>query len=367
MKYSPYSHSRIEKASCPFSFKNKYVDRVKGRDHESSQFGKSFHDIVADVIRAQVSEKSYELFGQEGLIRRHMPLSIGHMMQSMVEIFETFRKRFYINRETIVGVEESLAIDEFGNEARWDDAWLRGIVDVIEIDGDTLTITDHKTQWNILNDEDMRKNEQLTMYCYLAHKHYPQLTKFRVQIYFARYGTYRRSERTMEDLEKFEAITRERISQVEAIEEFVPIPGRWCMYCECMNDCPLAKYEPKSTTIPEVITADQVVEMARLLNVREEQIKRLRAALQMYCSEHGSIEYSDKQRYGYVPTESETWNPAELKKVLDEHGQDITEHVNISVRSVRKLINQAQRLHPDLADAVEGIAKTVKKTTFKRH
>jgi tellurite resistance-related uncharacterized protein len=144
MKYGPYSHSRIQTGYCPLAFKKRYIDQDQGVQRGNAGFGKVVHLIIADIIKAQVDNVAYDV---TELIKFHMPHDLLPRLGEMQDIFETFTKRFHFNKSNVVGVEEAVAVDFDGREAPWAQSYLRGVLDVIEIDGEHATVTDHKTQF----------------------------------------------------------------------------------------------------------------------------------------------------------------------------------------------------------------------------
>jgi hypothetical protein len=362
MKYGPYSHSRIQTGHCPFAFDKRYRKHERGVSRGNAGFGKVIHLIVADVIKAQVRQDAYDV---SELMNKHITHDLLPRIREMQDILHIFSHRFEFNRHRVVGVEENIAIDFEGNEAKWEDSYLRGVLDIIEIEGNHVTITDHKTQYNILSKEQMDTNSQLTMYCYLAKCLYPQLEKFTVKIYFARYGAYRTSQRTLEDLDKFRQEVDITINQIEAIEEWVPIAGANCAFCEFIHSCPLAQYDPKGMDPPEVLTDEQAVKEARLIRVREEQVKRAKERLKAYCSANGDVQVSGDYAFGFVANSTVNWSPKTVKEVFERHGHEIDGHISFSKTSLRRLISQAKRLDPEFADDLERAGSETQETRFK--
>lgn len=362
MKYGPYSHSRIQAGHCPLAFRKRYIDKERGIARGNSGFGKVIHLIVADIIKAQVRQEAYDV---SVLLNRHMTHELLPRMREMQDVLEIFSHRFEFNRNHVVGVEENMAIDTGGNEASWDNAYLRGVLDLLEIDGAHATIVDHKTQYNILSKSQMDNNLQLTMYCYLAKCCYPQLQKFTVKIYFARYGAYRSSTRTLQDLDKFRQEVDISIAKIENIEEWVPIAGAGCAFCEYIHSCPLAQYDPKGMNPPEVMTAQQAVREARLIRVREEQIKTAKERLKGYCASNGDIQVSGDYAFGFVANDVTNWDPTEVKAVFKKHNHEIDGHISFSKTALQRLINQAKRLDPEFANDLERAGKQTKETRFR--
>jgi len=362
MKYSPYSHSRIQTGNCPFAFKKRYIDRDRGIQRGNSGFGKVLHLVIADIIKAMVARREYSA---DRLLELHMDTAELSRTSEMLDILNTFHHAFVLNRDKVAGIEEAIAVNFDDSEAPWEDSYLRGVLDLIEIDGTHATITDHKTQFNILAQTQMDDNLQLSMYCYLAKCMYPQLTRFTVKIYFARYGAYRQSTRTLADLDAFRRTIDIMIGKIESIEEWVPIACSSCAFCEYISACPLAQYDPKGLVPPEVMTQAQAVREARLLRVREEQIKVAKERLKAFSSANGPIEISGDYAFGFVENCSTEWSPKEVREVFERHDHSLDGHVNFSKTNLRRLIKQAQRLDPDFASDLEEIGKDKKSTRFK--
>lgn len=362
MKYGPYSHSRIQTGYCPFAFRRRYIERKKGVQRGNSNFGKVIHLILADIIKAQVVKSSYNI---TELIEKHIEHELLERLREIQEILQTFSYQFTFNADKVVGVEEAIAVDIDGNEAPWDDCYIRGVLDLIEIDGTHATIIDHKTQFNILNQEQMDHNLQLSLYCYLAKCMYPQLQSFTIKIYFARYGVYRSSQRSLSDLEKCKQELDISISKIEEIEEWVPISGNGCAFCEYIHECPLAQYDTAGKEPPQVMNEDQAVKEARLIRVREEQVKIAKERLKAWCSSNGPISVSEDFSMGFVANEKTEWVPGEVRKIFDDHGHEIDPYMKFSTTDIKKLLSRAKRLDPEFADDLERAAKVSKETRFK--
>lgn len=362
MKYAPYSHSKISKAHCPYAFKRRYIDRDKGRTTGNLRFGAAVHQIMADILNANVRQQPYDVIE---VMKQNTWIDLVNRVDEIRDITNTFIDKFQVNLDNVVGVEEKVAIDINGKDADWDKAYLRGILDIVEIDGTHATITDHKTQYNILSDEDMAKNSQLTFYALLTKAFYPQVESFTVRIYFARYGFTKSADRTIEDIQRCWENLQVKVSAIESIDEWVPIPGPTCSICEHMHECPLAKYDPKGNEVSIVMNASEAVRQAKLLRVREEQVKRIKAALSRYSGIHGPIKASDEWEYGYIKRESVDWPIEQTCETFKNHDHSIEAHISFSKPSMRKLIARAKRLDPEFADELESICKHKSSTTFR--
>lgn len=362
MKYAPYSHSKIQRGHCPFSFKRRYIDKAKGIPGEQLLFGQVVHRIIADILNALV--KHHEVFYPE-IIKEHTPVRLINRVEEIQHLIDIFREKFDVNYDNVVGIEEKVAIDLRGYGTDWDAAYIRGILDIVEIEGKHATITDHKTQYNILSDDDMRNNPQLTFYALLTKMFYPQVETFTVRIYFARYGFTKASERTLEDIHRYWNTLQIQIGTIENIDEWIPIPGQTCSICEYMHECPLAAYDSSGLEVPAVMNEAEAIKQAKLLRVREEQVKQAKSLLAHYASIHGPIHVSDKWSYGYVPRQSVEWPVEATKETFRRHDHSIDPHISFDKPSMKKLVARSKRLDPDFADELESICHHKSSTTFK--
>ncbi len=365
MKYAPYSNSKIAKGHCPFAFKKTYIEKVQKRRLENLEFGAAVHDIIADILEARLKGEGMNRDDVIGIINHRTPHSVSHRIEEVMGIINIFQDKFRMNMRDVVGVEEKISIDSDGNEAPWESGHLRGIIDILEINGNHAIITDHKTQFNVLSDRDMDSHEQLSFYCLLIKSFYPQVEKFTVRIYFARYGVTKQSTRTMEDLVRYLDVVESRIQSIEGIEEWVPIPGPTCTICEHIHLCPLAQYDQEDRDDLLIVDAASASRAAKLLRVREVQVQRIKDALRSYSAKHGPIKVSDSWSYGHVPKQSQEWPVKQTEDVFKRHGYDMTDHIGFSATSMRKLVNRARRLDAEFCEDLEKTAREKVNTSFK--
>jgi hypothetical protein len=169
----------------------------------------------------------------------------------------------------------------------------------------------------------------------------------------------------MEDVVRCADVVEAKIKSIESIEEWVPIPGPTCTICEHLHLCPLAQYDPNDIDDSMIMRPEDAIRFAKLLRVREVQVKRLKEALRAHCSRHGPISVSDVWQYGYVPTETTNWPNEETREVFRRHGHDILDHISFSKTSMRKLVKRAQRLDEEFAEDLASVSKQKKDTSFR--
>ncbi len=365
MKYAPYSHGRLNMARCRMAFKKKYIDELPEIKGPNTEFGSITHRVFEKIMRARVEEEEYDV---REIIESCSTDGVTGRSGELYDIVEKFVNYFRVDPTKVAGIEEKLAVDADGNPMDFHDdgAYFRGIIDLLEIEGDRATITDYKTQFNILNQEDMDKNVQLSRYCWLVSKHFPQIKEFTVRIYFARYGATRTSERTLEDIEKTGVEIDLSIKEVEKTEVFGAIPSDVCLYCGYSESCPFVTgavdYDPGDVIIDET----DAQEVASHLVAMKARIKKLDKSLRDYCAENGKVVVSDDYSYGFVDKKASSFDPQRvLDVIMAERPEDVLEVVSVPVTRVDKYIKKMRKEDPEIASSLEALREYTIKTDFK--
>ena len=109
--------------------------------------------------------------------------------------------------------EQELALDEQLNPVDWKSprAWVRGIIDLLIVDGDTAWVVDYKTGSNKYPDLD-----QLTLMSLLIFAHYPEIKEVYSALLFVVKEGFVKSSMKRVDAEKHWWKYRERVGKIEA-------------------------------------------------------------------------------------------------------------------------------------------------------
>jgi hypothetical protein len=194
----------IDKAACPKYLKLHYVDKVDDKYVRiAAERGSAAHAAIAELIgicqEAQIQPSSLSLEQIAEAVKRHTGHHILPETGDILSWTRLWAERYKISKY-IYGVEEKVGLDHAYDDTEWDDASYRGILDVIDIEGTHLTVTDWKSQPHILNQSELDAHEQGTMYCWLASKLYPHIETFTFRIWYLRYGFYAETTRSVADL-----------------------------------------------------------------------------------------------------------------------------------------------------------------------
>lgn len=364
IKLSP---SFMVKAACPFYLKCQYVDKLDDRYiRVAAERGKAAHQAIDEILNYCLDNEIPPSEISDGMTRDALERHSSHgILGEILDVFKWVRKwkeNFPLPAH-VIGVEQKIALDTDYDEVDFSDASYRGILDLLQIRGNHAIVTDWKSQPNILSQTDMDAHEQGTMYCWLVQKLYPHVEKFTFRIWFLRYGFYKETFRTESDLEEFEQALIIKERKIEQINNWDPIPGPQCQYCDFIHRCPIA--QDLSPISSEIIDQKQAVIAAQKITVMSSLIGELKAKLKEYVKKNDEILIGDNWIYGYQTSNSKSYPPEALGRVLDEHGHELAEYVNTDSTKMKKLLKEAARENEELRASLDLIAETKTKTTFK--
>jgi hypothetical protein len=275
-----------------------------------------------------------------------------------------YLQNFYPPLDTVIGVEEQITLDAEGKLVHaWDEAAFGGYLDLVQLRGRTLRVTDYKNQHNILNREELDAHRQGTFYLMLARKLYERVDTFEFAIYYARHGFMHVTERSQEQLDAMEQEVAVRIDAIRKWESFDPLPGEHCTICDARFTCP--KGQDMSPVPEAIITSEQAVAAAGRLRVMEIVTKELKKRLKVYVAENGEVSASPTFRYGFVPGIKTSYPVGPVQVKLKENDIDPTPFLCIDGRTFKKAIKNLQRTAPDVYASIAEAFDVQGKTTFK--
>jgi hypothetical protein len=133
--------------------------------------------------------------------------------------------------------EQKMALDKDGNAAEYGKGyWVRGIVDLMIVDGDTAFIVDYKTGSNKYPDP-----KQLKLMALMAFAHYPELTKIKAGLLFIVHNSFMTEEYTRDEIPKLwdaflTDLTRMEVSYESDVWNMNPTPlCGWCPVNTCAH------------------------------------------------------------------------------------------------------------------------------------
>lgn len=296
MKYGPYSPSRLDVANCPYRFKREYIKKdVQDKGSEASSRGRAVHKILEWITLAWVHKRQIDPRWVNLVIDKN-PLRDPENLQFVRDAAANYmNSAFPYPFETVVGVEEKVAVDIEGKSCEYDspNAVLRGIIDILTINGEDAIIVDHKTQRNV----ESANTFQQGCYARMVKAAYPYLKTVTSVLHFVApelnfYSEpYTWSDQELEDnrldCERFIAMA-ENIDP----ETMEACPGWSCRYCPVILECPEAARFTEDGKIakPGVIKdMDDAMMYAASLAFLEQYYDLVAKPLRDYCKRVGPV------------------------------------------------------------------------------
>lgn len=362
------SPSFIGNAACPLLLKLRYIDKIEtAYTRISAERGAAAHLAIAKLTDICVQEKmSPSRLADEQLrvaVAEATPHSIYAELGTIFSWVSLWRERTDLMLKFLVGFEERMAINLKYDEAPWDTADYRGIVDKIHIISKKKAIvTDYKSTPAIWAQTYLDAFEPGTFYCWLVWKFYPQIEEFIFRVNFLRYGFFRDTVRTKQQLQLYEQQLHVRRQKLREIVSWDPIPGEHCGLCDFVELCPLS--QDTSELPQEIITPEQAVRVAHAVRVKEEWLKRGKAKLKSFVEHNNPVEFNG-WAYGYKASPSKKYDKVLLERVCAEYGIPFTEVVNVNGKAMKKLEKRAEKEEGALLEELAAIATYDGKTQFK--
>ncbi len=361
------SPSFVQRAACPLCLKWTYIEKLVTRYSRMTALrGQAAHLAIANLTSRCLTEEIAPRRLKDEHLRDAITAATPHEIYAEIgNIFnwvDRWRERIDLQPKNFMGHEEPIAIDEHYNEARWEDAAYRGIVDLFHKFGKTAIVWDYKTQPNVLSQAALDQHEQGSFYCWLVSRFYPKIEEFVFRIWYLRHGFYGETRRTKRDLELFEQKLLCQRQKVVEIQSWDPIPGEHCGVCDFIHLCPLG--QDCSTLPTEIITAEQAQRVASELRAKEEWAKQAKAKLKVYV-EHNDAVALPGYAYGFRASESVEWDRELVEDVLRDYGLDKDGYFNPNGKKLAQLFKRARREEGALLDRLEAARALKAKTSFR--
>ena len=210
-----WSYSKLKNyESCPKRYYNVDVAKVvKEEESEQLQFGNALHKALAEAISGKAP----------------LPKPFAGYQQWVDKVTKV---------EGDILVEQQLAITKDLTATKWfgNDAWYRGIADVIKVVGPVAVVLDWKTG-KILED-----GVQLALMAQCVFAHHPEIQKIRTEFVWLKEDATTRADFAREDMANVWAGLLPRVRTLEdahAAANFPPKPGylcrKWCPVDSCAH------------------------------------------------------------------------------------------------------------------------------------
>src|SRR5690606_12434252 len=345
--------------SCAFAYEREYVDRTAGSPSPALQSGRNVHAAIPEALRAILADGLVNVHEIAYRCTQGGDVEYADAIRVLTTFQEALGVDFDIDPKGVILVEQKLTMPltlTDGTQVQF-----YGTPDLVERVGrKTLRITDWKTHWKPMSDEECEADPQLRRYALLVDREFPGYERFVLIRRFIRYrNNFHEQVVTAADLPAIEA---ELVAEIEeerrrrAAGDFPATGGDWCALCSHHAACPLINdlraIEADELSIPD---DDRARELAGRAIALDAAADRLKAQLKAYLGgEHGTG-YVDVAggTYGYVPVAQRYVPPAELQRVCEQHGVELPPEL---FRDDLKVLDRlAKRLPDAIVREIEGI------------
>lgn len=304
-----YSHSALETyETCPRKYKFSYRDHLVPEEEGIEAFlGSCFHEAMEKLYRElpfrtmslEELKVYYQDTWQKNFKEQKEKLKITEPGRTVEDYFrlglkflEDYYRHYYpFNQNRILGLEEKLEIDLFG-DGRYR---LIGFADRIDQTTDgVIEIHDYKTGSKLPPQEAAETDRQLALYQLGIKQKWPWAEKFKLIWHHVAFDLEISSTRTPEQLEELKRRIAELIDRIEADREFEPREGALCDWCGYWSYCPLKKHAVKLQKLPAneylqeeaVVLVDKYMTYLDQKKQAEEELDKLKEAIIKYADDH---------------------------------------------------------------------------------
>lgn len=218
---------------------------------------------------------------------------------TLLLLADTFTATHLFAPDLIVDVEGELSALIAGSvqlhpgEPRADfEVRIVGRIDVLQVDGDTATVTDYKTAYGVEPESKVGGTVQGVTYAVLVLENLPLVNRVKLQWDYVRWGDRGIREVTilreqLPELKRKLALRLGRIVKSRVRDQWPAMPGAHCVICPAQQECPLLLAERRDAPPIDRSMAhaygDSIVVMKALLKKRNAQVRA-------WIVEHGPLD-----------------------------------------------------------------------------
>jgi CRISPR/Cas system-associated exonuclease Cas4 (RecB family) len=316
-----YSYTKIDTyAGCPLRFRRKYIEKRPEPPFEALERGIQVHEVLAEYVKHCLSE---------GVQTDLDFLRSVQGTDEVREILETYANTHIIEPGEYV-------IEEMWKLSMDPHPWtFWGKIDQLRyFADDVVEIVDNKTDHQIRSEADVKKDEQMRTYAWMASLKYPTADEFHCMIDFVRYGVTREVVYGRSDIPAIEESIIAKIEVMEADSEYKATPGPACGYCSYTADCNAVT----SGAIEVVQTSEEALDAAGQLLAAKARVKSLEALLRPYCSTNGNV-VANGMEVGWIPSDGYDYPDVRaVQQVLVDADLDPADYFRPDKTALKKLM-----------------------------
>ena len=333
------SPSRLEAWDrCPAAYRFAYVLRLPQpvADQSPRLLGSVAHALVETYVReAQTTGTPPPLDRLPALARallsgKALPeATTAALAREATKLVSAWLSRWAVPLAHTVGVEHALAIDAEGRLVAWEapDAFLRGRLDLVAVEGRQATICDWKSGWLTEDDDDLRRAWAPGCYAALLWAWAPRLETVAVEYHYLRTGRVAQATFAPADAAETLAWVRtigariaEALARPDDPAAFPPRPSTACATCPWVNRCPAGHAALEAMAEAPIADDAEARRLGALLLAGEARVGRLRERLRQYLQDREPITL-DGMELGFFPTKGR-YDAAAVFRTATEGGDD---------------------------------------------
>jgi hypothetical protein len=334
---------------CKLQYWFQYGEKIPSDKGLPAKFGTAFHDyrfryfdrcrqIDKDSDWDSVEPIAHQTFHDAGLPIEYwdefLAMARGYAESKSYNPKMLIEHRFGINRDGTVGTFESC--DGF-----------RGILDGLEVTGDTGVVTDTKTSQTM----DLAWS-QIEIYAAFMSLIYPDVKEWRLVYDFPRFRKTKEKTVLAENLGAVRKHVWSIVDRIDSERHFKPQPSEACLTCPALGIC---EYRLRGVEgIEDQDNARAAIEEYWQLKARAEQIKRL---LKKFVTVTGSVA-TEKSKAAFYDRETKTCDKVELVKFLKKVGKNPMDYVTVPAESLKTLMHD-KTISDDIGNLISIETKPV--------
>jgi putative RecB family exonuclease len=323
---------------CPAAYRCAYVLGLPQpvADQSPRLLGSVAHALVATYIReAQTTGTPPPLdqlpaWARALLSGKELPeATTAGLAREATDLVRAWLSRWTVPLGQTVGIEHAIAIDVRGECVAWEapDAFLRGRLDLVAVEGRQATVYDWKSGWLTEDDEGLRRAWAPGCYAALLWAWAPRLETVAVEYHYLRTGrvartTFDRTDaiETLAWARTIAATIAEALARPDDPAAFTPRPSTACATCPWVNRCPAGQAALEAMDGAPIPDDTEARRLGTLLLAGEARVARLRDRLRQYLQDREPLAL-DGVELGFFPTKGRC-DAAAVFRVATEAGAD---------------------------------------------
>lgn len=317
-------------AVCKLQYWFNYGEKIPSDKGLPARFGTAFHDCrfrYFDHCRVIDKDSDWEAMDKISHDCFHdakLPIEYWDEFRAMARGYaesKSYNPKMLIEHRFGINRDESLSTFDTCDG-------FRGILDGLEVTGDTGVVTDTKTSQTM----DLPWT-QIEIYAAFMCLFYPEVKEWRLVYDFPRFRKTKEKTVLSENLGAIRKHVWTIIEHIDRERDFKPEPSEACLQCSALGIC---EYRLKGVEgIESQKSAREAIEEYYQLQARAKQLKRL---LKKFVTTTGSVS-TEKSKAAFYDRQEKTCDKVGLVKFLRKVGKNPMDYVTFPSESLKTLMH----------------------------